>query len=179
MKSLQDIYQQTASEKAGGADKGTIHSYIDDYYEITFNDYRFSAKNILEIGINRGHSINMWNEYFINAKITGVDITDRGAVCPSCNLIYGDATKKETFEYIQDLDIIIDDGSHKLEHQIKSFEILFPKLLPGGIYIIEDVEDIDNSKDIFTKLHSNIKIFDFRAKKNRYDDVIVEFKKAR
>lgn len=178
IKNLKDIYQQTANKKkAGYADKGTIHSYIDNYYEPTFNQYRSMAKQVLEIGINRGHSINMWKEYFYNASIIGVDILDRGAICPSCTLIYGDATEEKTFENIYNIDIIIDDGSHKLEHQLKSFEILFPKLKEGGIYVIEDIEDIDSSRDLFMNLHPNVQIFDFRKIKNRSDDVIIEIKK--
>jgi hypothetical protein len=35
--------------------------------------------------------------------------------------------------------IIIDDGSHVSEHIVKSFEMLFSYLLPGGYYVIEDV----------------------------------------
>ena len=38
------------------------------------------------------------------------------------------------------LDIIIDDGSHLNEHVIRTFEILFPLLEMGGIYVIEDVQ---------------------------------------
>jgi hypothetical protein len=36
--------------------------------------------------------------------------------------------------------LIVDDGSHIPEHQILSFNLLFNKLLPGGTYIIEDIE---------------------------------------
>ena len=36
-------------------------------------------------------------------------------------------------------DIIIDDGSHIFDHQLLSFNVLFPKLKPRGIYVIEDV----------------------------------------
>ena len=36
-------------------------------------------------------------------------------------------------------DIIIDDGSHFQEHIFTSFNILWPFLNPGGIYVIEDL----------------------------------------
>jgi hypothetical protein len=35
---------------------------------------------------------------------------------------------------------INDDGSHIPEHQLLTFNILFPKLTSGGVYIIEDTE---------------------------------------
>jgi hypothetical protein len=39
------------------------------------------------------------------------------------------------------VDFILDDGSHKPEHQVKSFNYFFYNLLKdGGIYIIEDIE---------------------------------------
>ena len=38
-------------------------------------------------------------------------------------------------------DIIIDDGSHVVSHQIASFNALFDEALkPGGIYMVEDLE---------------------------------------
>ncbi len=36
------------------------------------------------------------------------------------------------------LDLVIDDASHMYEQTKRSFEILFPLLRPGGLYIIED-----------------------------------------
>ncbi len=35
--------------------------------------------------------------------------------------------------------IIIDDGSHIASHILLTFETLFPHLLPGGTYIVEDI----------------------------------------
>merc|ERR1712029_878213 len=37
-------------------------------------------------------------------------------------------------------DIIIDDGSHVPNHQLVSFETLWPSIKPGGMYIVEDIE---------------------------------------
>ena len=36
--------------------------------------------------------------------------------------------------------VVIDDGSHRTHHVIKSFGILFPMLPPGGLYVIEDIQ---------------------------------------
>ena len=38
------------------------------------------------------------------------------------------------------LDAIVDDASHINWHQIQAFELLFPCLKPGGIYIVEDID---------------------------------------
>ena len=37
------------------------------------------------------------------------------------------------------IDVIIDDGSHIMEHLKTSFMHLFPKLSSGGIYVLEDL----------------------------------------
>ena len=37
------------------------------------------------------------------------------------------------------LDIILDDGSHKYLDQQRTLHVLFPRLRPGGFYIIEDM----------------------------------------
>ena len=37
-------------------------------------------------------------------------------------------------------DIIVDDGSHLNEHVIETFEVLFPLLKDGGIYVVEDTQ---------------------------------------
>jgi predicted O-methyltransferase YrrM len=38
----------------------------------------------------------------------------------------------------QRLDLVIDDASHLYEPTRASFEVLFPRLRPGGLYVIED-----------------------------------------
>ena len=37
-------------------------------------------------------------------------------------------------------DVIIDDGSHLNQHQIFTFETLYPFVKDGGVYVIEDVQ---------------------------------------
>ena len=37
-------------------------------------------------------------------------------------------------------DVIIDDGSHLPSHQVISFEALWKSVVPGGQYIVEDIE---------------------------------------
>jgi 23S rRNA U2552 (ribose-2'-O)-methylase RlmE/FtsJ len=177
MKTLKEIYNQTATEHAGLGDKGTLHSYIDGYYESAFGPFRDSATRVLEVGINRGHSLVVWKEFFPNAEIIGVDIADYGIRDANFTLIYGDATKEETFNGIDNIDIAIDDGSHMLEHQLRTFMILFPKLKKGGLYVIEDIQDIDATITFFKNLDPSFDLYDLRTVKGRYDDVIIQFTK--
>jgi hypothetical protein len=41
-------------------------------------------------------------------------------------------------EFKGPLDLIIDDASHLLAETRASFNMLFPRLVPGGLYVIED-----------------------------------------
>lgn len=179
MKTLNEIYVNYQTPNFHG-DKGTAHSYIDEY-EILLAPYR-NKSTIMEIGLYHGVSLKMWEEYFIDSTIVGVDINldaikhviDEG----THNIIITDATKEEFLPMINDytFDIIIDDGSHTIEDQISSFNLLKGKMKSGGLYIIEDIQDIDQHKDLLLSLHENTQIIDNRHIKNNYDDILVIYK---
>ena len=179
MNPLSKIYQKFSAPEGSG-DKGTAHSYIENYYHNRFDKIRYNKLNVLEIGVSTGLSLEMWSEYFPNSNIIGVELENINYK-PSndkIKLIIGDGTDAKTFQKLENLDIIIDDGSHIFTDQIFSYAILFNILNKGGIYIIEDVRDIDTVSHFFNRLNVNVKIFDFRKLKNRDDDVIIEITKV-
>ena len=179
MNQLTNIYKKFSAPEGSG-DKGTAHSYIENYYHHRFNKIRLNKLNILEVGVSTGLSLEMWCEYFPNSNIIGVEL-EKINYKPSndrIKVIIGDATDAKTFQKIENLDIIIDDGSHIFTDQIFSYAILFDRLKKGGIYIIEDVKDIDSVGPFFNRLNVNTKIFDFRKLKKRDDDVIIEIIKV-
>ena len=167
------------------SDKGTHHSYIDMYYEKTLANYKDKTITLLEIGVNAGRSLELWAKYFNeDSIIIGIDKKMTAPYKPSkknMRYIIGDATKEETVKKLDDIDIIIDDGSHRIQDQLKSFNLLYPKLKENGVYIIEDIRDIDSTiqqfKDLENSHRATVKIFDFRNLKNIKDDVIVEIRK--
>jgi SAM-dependent methyltransferase len=179
MKSLNEIYLNYQSPEGHG-DKGTAHTYIGEYEKL-LNDYRENS-TVLEIGICRGESLKMWDEYFINSTVYGIDITDqyiKDLIYENkYNIIIGNACSEDILEQLGDLtfDVIIDDGSHLINDQINSFNLLKNSMKPNGIYIIEDVNNIDASIDKLTELHNNIQIIDNRHIKNRVDDVLIIYK---
>ncbi len=178
MSQLSKIYEKFSAPEGSG-DKGTAHSYIENYYHYRFDKIRLNKLNILEIGVSTGMSLEMWSEYFPNSNIIGVEL-DNINYKPSndkIKLIIGDGTDSKTFKNLDGLDIIIDDGSHVFTDQIFSYAILYDKLNKGGIYIIEDVKNIDTVGPFFYRLNVNTKIFDFRKLKKRDDDVIIEIMK--
>jgi hypothetical protein len=167
------------------SDKGTHHSYIEMYYEKTLANYKDKTITLLEIGVNAGRSLELWAKYFNeDSIIIGIDKKMTVPYKPSkknMRYIIGDATKEETVKKLDDIDIIIDDGSHRIQDQLKSFNLLYPKLKEDGVYIIEDIRDIDSTiqqfKDLENSHRVTVKIFDFRNLKNIKDDVIVEIRK--
>jgi spermidine synthase len=185
MKSLQEIYENY-STPVGDGDKGTLHSYIPIYSEL-LEKYRKNS-NFLEIGVSLGYSMKMWIDYFIESEIIGIELNPQysNPNCmikelmedSRCEIWIADATSDEIIDKIDNrlFDVIIDDGSHMLQDQIKSFLLLKSKMKEGGIYIIEDIENISNSSDVFYSLHNNCEIIDNRHIKGRHDDVLVIYR---
>lgn len=111
------------------------HGYC-PYYEIHIK----KPKHILEIGIYKGGSLKMWQEWFPDVEISGVDIwADAPYDLPGINCIRGNATHEGTYEGLNP-DVVIDDGSHYHDQIVQAFNILWPRLPSGGWYIIEDLE---------------------------------------
>jgi len=179
-KSLNDIYKKW-SYVDGHGDKGTAHTYIPEYEKL-LSPYRDSSVNFLEIGIAYGESLEMFYEYFEQGKIYGIDIWDKeiGPYLkdPRFNINIVDATTEKVLNYLDNVtfDIIIDDGSHRYEDQVKTFNLLKGKMNPGGIFIIEDVDCLDKHRQDFINLHTNCEIIDNRRLKNRHDDVLIVYK---
>lgn len=183
MQSLQEIYLKYSKPNADGhGDKGTAHSYIPEY-ERLFTPYRDKQINFLEIGLAYGESLEMWYEYFSKeSKIHGVDVSTR-EIYPYLtdkrfNISIADASKSEMIDKLgkTKFDLIIDDGSHKFDHQVASFNLLKNSMNKGGLYIVEDVINLDLKRKEFESLHSKCEIIDLRPIKGRKDDVLIVYK---
>tara|TARA_R110001606_G_scaffold389515_1_gene555687 strand:- start:1580 stop:2128 length:549 start_codon:yes stop_codon:yes gene_type:complete len=178
MSMLQEVYKKyKVDSDSGGGDKGTVHDYIGIY-----SDYidKNNCESLLEIGVHKGHSIKMWEEYLPESKIVGVDIdlSQSQFSFDRARLIECDAAGEDLLNLIkgETFDVIIDDGSHKLHHQIKSFELLFPVLNKGGLYFIEDIISGNNEELLLNYLDSckvKYKLFRPIEVSGRYDDVIL------
>jgi hypothetical protein len=159
-------------------DKNCLHCYVDEVYEELFKEFRYSANKVLEIGAYNGASIMMWKDYFTKAEIFTIDNVE----CPqiSCreriHTILGDAYSYDTLkELTNDLDIIIDDGSHKIEDM--SFVVVeyVKKLKPNGVLIIEDIPDFNWTNILKNLIPDNYKVDvrDLRRVRGRYDDILM------
>ena len=134
-----------------GSDKWGVHRYT-PHYEHHFSPLRHEAIMVLELGIGGyaragqgGASLKMWKWFFPRAQIVGVDIEDKSFVDRHRITSYlGSQTDRALMERIvRDHGaptIVIDDGSHRPQDVIDSFQLLFPMLADDGLYVIEDIQ---------------------------------------
>ena len=147
MTPLCELAKKHATDKGGDhyLAGDTCHTYTVAYWDL-LKDKQESILRLLEIGINYGSSLRMWEEFFPNADVYGLDsnyscLVNAGRIhslgCDQNN----PAQLRQSLEKWENplFDVIIDDGSHELEHQITSAKTLLPFLKTGGVYIIEDV----------------------------------------
>lgn len=115
-----------------------------------------APQNVVEVGVAGGGAAALLMEWFQPAKLCLVDIEDvttpnfksylktETAKNIHCFLDV-DQSNKTRLEQVmksqflgEKLDLVIDDASHLYEPALATFETLFPKLRPNGVYIIED-----------------------------------------
>jgi predicted O-methyltransferase YrrM len=117
----------------------------------------FEADTVFELGIFKGGSTALLYQLLHPRKLVAVDI-DRDPVPaletyvhqrnlePVFQLHYGvDQSDTARLHSILDgeldderLDLVVDDASHSYPETRATFEALFPRLRPGGRYIVED-----------------------------------------
>ena len=117
-----------------------------DVYERHLSKFVGKAPKILEIGVLGGGSIELWLKYFgEDTQVIGVDIDPRCLQYKyngNAQVIMGDQNSPafwdEFLDKHTDFDIVIDDGSHIMEHQILTLQKTYAHLKTGGVYICED-----------------------------------------
>jgi len=129
-------------------DGKVIHKWVHYFpiYERHFSWYRNKSLVFLEIGVAGGGSLAMWQRFFGPfAKIVGIDIAEecRQHEAPGIFVRIGDqGDEKFLAKIIGEFgvpDVVLDDGSHRMEHIARSFNFLYPKLPKNGIYAVEDL----------------------------------------
>jgi len=166
------FYKQSKNSEIDKIEIG--HGYS-QFYEKHFSDFKDKKINLLEIGSYFGSSAAAFSKYFPHAKIFCIDINLSNFRYESKNIFpFGlDATNSKMVKRFLDkinlgenpfFDIIIDDGSHLLSHQLKSLDIFYNTVSPGGYYVIEEYrfcEFLNHLKDTsdppLSKIISDIK----------------------
>lgn len=117
----------------------------------------YERPNIVELGILQGGGVAMLALLADPGMLLALDLSEE-PIEPLANFIearglsdrvklhYGvdQADQRRITELLDEafgdglLDVVIDDASHIYEPTRASFELLFPRLRPGGVYLIED-----------------------------------------
>jgi hypothetical protein len=158
-----------------GTDKASQHHDYLRFYESRFAYLRNEKFTFIEIGVFKGASVAMWGDYFPNATIVGIDYKADCAQYASnrVNIEIGNAADTDFLRSVVNKygapTIVIDDGSHRWDHQIIALQTYFPLLKPGGHFVIED---IDTSFEAHLKQarfqgESEISAFDYIYKLSR------------
>jgi hypothetical protein len=134
-----------------GTDKGTrpVRGLSPKGYTRLYERYleplRDQPIRLLEIGVQRGASMRMWEEFFPNGQMYGIDIK------PECEeyaservaIRIGDQTDRAFLGSVADeigpIDVVVDDGGHRMEEHRVSLEVLWPRVRRGGLYFVEDL----------------------------------------
>ena len=134
---LDDLALKHGTDKASNG-----HNYCPQY-EQYLGHLRNTQPTLLELGVYEGASLRMWRDYFPRGTIVGLDINPLVDEIDGVDIHVGDQASYEDIEtqlaIYQGFDVIIDDASHLSSLTIKSFELLYPHLKPGGLYVIEDL----------------------------------------
>ena len=116
------------------------------FYDKYFSKFRNHKCKVLEIGVYKGGSLQMWKNYFAkDSLIVGMDMNPECSSYTEENIevFIGDQSSRQDLNKLIEkygkFDVIIDDGSHIAEHQIASFEYLIDYLNDDGVYLVEDV----------------------------------------
>lgn len=120
-------------------------------YERVFAPLHGLPIRMLEIGVQNGGSLDVWSRWLPAAQtIVGCDIDPKCAALryddPRIHVVVGDANQPETQARIEALapafDVVIDDGSHLSRDIITSFVRYFPRVAPGGVFVVEDMHAV-------------------------------------
>ncbi len=158
-------------DPTGPGKKSSGHNYTEPYSQwlVRFRDLPIK---FLEIGIRKGDSVRLWEQYFKKADLHFIDIKlDEDAYRSERSKYYlvDQEDPEQLRNFIRttggEFDVIIDDGGHTMNQQITSFVELFPHVKSKGVYI---VEDLHTSYWVGGELHS---------RKNPYAPTMVEFLK--
>jgi cephalosporin hydroxylase len=175
-------------------DKNTVHSYLPLYQKLLISK-KATAKNVLEVGINKGGSIKLWSDFFSNATVYGLDINnDRKLIINEIQnkekiILYTSVDAYDNNFFITNFlnknikfDFMLDDGPHTLESMLQFIRLYSQIMTEDGILIIEDVQSWDwitiLEKEVPENLKQFIKVYDLRKNKGRYDDIVFTIDKS-
>lgn len=116
-----------------------------EVYDRHFSRFRGQPCTVVEIGVFHGGSLQLWRKYFgPQARIIGVDRSPRTRQLADdgIEIVIGDqadrAFLQELARQVGPIDVLIDDGGHRMGQQINTFAELFDTVTTEGVLLVED-----------------------------------------
>lgn len=98
--------------------------------------------HIVELGVDRGGSLEMWQTLFPEGVVVGVDRSAEATWPPGVWSIVCEQDDPALVDKLRDVcpefDLIVDDASHLGDKTRATFDMLWPLVGPGRTYVIED-----------------------------------------
>lgn len=150
------IFDAEGTDKArsDGLDKGRVgkalcwHHYQDTYASQFLRLYarhlRGEQVRVAEIGVASGASTRAMQRILPFAELYGFDVSPCKLDLQGVTIVTGDAYAEEAWKSAPaDFDLIIDDGSHRVEDMLRGIPVFVNHLRSGGVLMIEDIRQPD------------------------------------
>lgn len=115
------------------------------------------VKNIVDIGVFKGGSVALYDRFFEPDRLAAIEYhaepvaalddyirehgrADAVRMCYGVNQADQPRLARIADEHfpLNNIDLVVDDASHFYDETKASFNVLFPRIRPGGLYVIED-----------------------------------------
>lgn len=138
-------------------DKFTSHHY-ETMYGLFLYPLREARLKLFEIGLGCKHALTdarsarFWRRFLPNADLWVAELSEacveyakKKGLLDGIHVVTGSQGNYSTLRsWIAtsggQFDVVVDDGSHFNSHIMMSFSALWPEVVPGGFYFIEDME---------------------------------------
>lgn len=173
-----------------GSDKHTRHSYSWVYTELLSG---LISPRILEIGVGSrngyaygglppGGSLKAWREAYPSAYLAGADIDEESILEIEEPGFVVDQLNQESLanfasqlEKMDKFNLIIDDGFHEPQANLRTYLTLFNFVEDGGFYVVEDIHEsfVDFWRVIGALIPGELTIYDLRNQRTNCNDNIL------
>ena len=147
-----------------GGDRCCSNGY-DAVYELFFPQVK-DPKVIVEIGTFKGTGLRVLSDYFPNARIIGLDISPETVRRPGrAEVHFFDQTDPKGLDKILNgdkIDIVIDDGLHRMFSMVNTYDYFREYLNDGSMYFIEDLSPQGRVNDPIEKFINNCFVYNPR-----------------